>query len=101
MLSCEFLFYRVSLIIIFPQVPAADFFKRRIMICTDRLSRGMDFGSQPVKWAGKHSASKEHVLCGAYKLSSPVGFSHNLVIFFRCLFFFLAAARVVLYSKKL
>lgn len=32
------------------KVPAADFFKRRILICTDRLSRGMDFGSQPVKW---------------------------------------------------
>lgn len=32
------------------KVSAADFFKRRIMICTDRLSRGMDFGSQPVKW---------------------------------------------------
>jgi len=32
------------------KVPAADFFKRRILICTDRLSRGMDFGSNPVKW---------------------------------------------------
>ncbi|CAE6930819.1 HSP90 [Symbiodinium natans] len=32
------------------KVPAADFFKRRLLICTDRLSRGMDFGSNPVKW---------------------------------------------------
>ncbi|CAJ1377394.1 unnamed protein product [Effrenium voratum] len=32
------------------KVPAADFFKRRILICTDRLSRGMDFGSHQVKW---------------------------------------------------
>ena len=32
------------------KVPSVDFFKRRIMICTDRLSRGMDFNSHTVKW---------------------------------------------------
>eukprot|EP00929_Paragymnodinium_shiwhaense_P007462 TRINITY_DN111383_c0_g1_i1.p1 TRINITY_DN111383_c0_g1~~TRINITY_DN111383_c0_g1_i1.p1 ORF type:complete len:939 (+),score=199.80 TRINITY_DN111383_c0_g1_i1:53-2818(+) len=31
-------------------VRAADFFKKRIMVCTDRMSRGVDFGAEPVHW---------------------------------------------------
>lgn len=29
---------------------SADFFKKRILICTDRMSRGIDFEENPVKW---------------------------------------------------
>lgn len=32
------------------RVKGADFFKKRILICVDRLSRGFDFSSQPVNW---------------------------------------------------
>ena len=44
------------------KVPAKDFFKRRIMICTDRLSRGMDFGSHAVKWARSPSQKNPYIL---------------------------------------
>mmetsp|Transcript_106794 Transcript_106794/g.297262 ORF Transcript_106794/g.297262 Transcript_106794/m.297262 type:complete len:781 (-) Transcript_106794:63-2405(-) len=32
------------------RVKARDFFKKKVMVCTDRLSRGMDFSQQPVNW---------------------------------------------------
>lgn len=32
------------------RVKATDFFKKRVLVCTDRLSRGIDFSSQPVNW---------------------------------------------------
>lgn len=31
-------------------VKRKDFFKKRILICTDRLSRGIDFSTKPVNW---------------------------------------------------
>jgi len=32
------------------RVKARDFFKKKILVCTDRLSRGVDFSQQPVNW---------------------------------------------------
>jgi len=32
------------------RVKAADFFKQRILVCTDRLSRGIDFAKQRISW---------------------------------------------------
>jgi len=29
---------------------ARDFFKKKLLVCTDRISRGMDFSRQPVQW---------------------------------------------------
>jgi len=32
------------------RVKATDFFKKRILVCTDRLSRGIDFSKQRISW---------------------------------------------------